>query len=435
MKRSAQIILHIGILMSILMLETVLLYMGCSVQGGEAFHVRIFPWALQVCAICLVNEWLSDRGLPVNVFLFINLLFCAASIYAGFLWIQAVPATTTVRIFQVVFSASLSMYSAYLTWEPEKPQTLIICFDVLIAFFLIYLFMDLVGILLPFAEFETAFLSMTAIVLLSMVLVRTSSGYETQAPTPSGILPVVALIAVCILTAAVFALLISGQVKGLTNALVLILTKLLMGFLYVTGFLFQLLGRFLEWLFHFLPDSEEAAMSMENVLAVPELDSAGEEISFSIPPALLFGALGVICLILLVLLFWHMRGKKLPKKKRRKGSGQLRRTSHCSAFLKNAFARFKENLKLRICLIRKRRTPSALVIRLEQYGQKNEISRLKGESVPAYLKRLAAHPSLSEKADFSAALTELSELVQQEYYSGAPVSLSLELYRRIRAGL
>lgn len=433
MKRSTQMILHMGILLSILMLETTVLYIGCSFRNGETFYIHIFPWALQVCIFYLVNEWLSDRGLSLNVFLCINLLFCAVAVYTSFLWFRITPVTMTVLLLQVLYAVSLVLCGAYFSLAPEKPQTLVICFDLMISFFLLFLFLELMDSLLPFDGFETAFLFISALVLLSMMLVRTSPNAE-KAPSPGSFLPVAALIGLCPVAAAALALLISGQVRHLSDALVLVLAKLLTGIFFVLGLLADLLNALFGWLMTLLPEAETGAVPMENLTEIPDMAAAKEEAAFALPPALLLGALSALVLFLILFLFIRLRGKKLQKKKTYTAHGQVQKTGRFSNALRDALGRFREQVRFRICLIRKRRTPSAMALLVERYGRKMTFPRARNESVPAYLKRLADDPSLTGHPELSDALRELSRLICREYYAGESVTLSAELYKKIRSG-
>lgn len=429
MKRSTQIIIHLGLLLSVLTLGALFLFIGCSIKGSTQITLHIFPLASLICLLYLCNEWLSGKGLPANALVIINIIFCIIAAAAGFFCLQAEPATFAVRVYQSLLPAVLILYSFYFTWFPEKPQSLILSFDSLVAFFLIYLFLDMANILLPEDTLEVSYLIITGIVLFFVILIRISSDEEHSGMLPRGFFPIILLIAGCLLLALAFSLLISGQVKSVTDFFAMILKYLVLGIFWVLGKISDLLGIFFTWLINLLPDPEAGVMDTEiPTIAVPE--AAAEETAITVSPIIVAAVLLTMILLVLFFLFRHLKGKRMLKKNVRKKSGHIQRTWQRPS-VGTLLHRLYENLRFHVRLFRKRKTPAGLLYRIEQHGKKQGRARITGESAPAYLMRLSRLADFTENPDIKQALVSLADLVQREYYAGESQKVSAELYKQV----
>lgn len=431
MKRSSQIILHLGLLISFLMLESILFFIGCSVRGSQQIALHILPLAVPVCLFYLINEWLSDKNLPANLLTILNILFCIAASICGFRLIQSEPASMAVHVCQVLFPVSLVLCGFYYTWYPEKPQSLVLAFDGLIAFFLIYLFLDMAGVLLPSDTLELSCLITMGLVLLSVILIRISSDEEHTGIFPKGFFPVLLLIAGCLFLALGVSLLVSGQVKSVTDFFTMILKYLVFSIFWILGKISDTLGIFFQWLMNLLPDAETAMGNTEIPdLSIQELPT--EETLITVSPTILFIILAVLLAAGFFWLFRHMKGKRMHKKAIHRKSGHITKTWQLPSLL-NLFRSLYKRIRFHVRLFRKRRTPAALAFRIEQYGSHHGKARNTGESAPAYLKRLSELTEYTAKPELSAALLALAELLQEEYYSGKTVQVSSGLYQMIRS--
>lgn len=432
MKRSSQLIIHTGLLLTYLMLLSAFFFIGNSIRGNGIVVLHIFPWMALTVLFLLFNEWLSGRNLPANLLVGINIVLTIGSGAAGFYFLQCTPASFTVHVFQFLFPASLTLAGFYFTWFPEKPQSLVLCFDSLIALFLLYLFMDLADVLQPNDSLERYFLLMTGLVLLLIILLRISSDEERTGTIPRGFFPVILLISGCLLLALTFSLLISGQVKSLTDLAAKILKMIVTGIFWVLGHIADLINAFFLWLMKFLPDAEPIAEAPEAPMTAEMELEMMEEAAFTVSPE---AVLAVLIVILLIGIFWlsrHLKGKRMLKKTVRKAPGKIQRSWKLPS-LHNGLRRIYHAIRFRVRLFRKRKTPSGLVYRIEQYGKLHGQARTAGESAPAYLKRLASQTDYTEKPDILQALITLAELVEMEYYAGQRQKVDTELYQKIKS--
>ncbi|MBR5510142.1 MAG: hypothetical protein IKV59_08830 [Lachnospiraceae bacterium] len=431
MKHSSQIILQLGLLLSFLMLESILFFIGCSIRGSEQITLQLLPLAVLTILFSLFNEWLSGRNLPVNALIFLNLAFCIVAALCGFRCILSEPVTTTVHIFQVIIPVSLVLCGFYYTWYPEKPQSLILAFDGLIAFFLIYLFLDMAEVLLPSDTLELSCLIIMGLVLLAIILIRISTDETHTGIFPKGFFPVLFLITGCLLLALGISLLISGQVRSVTDFFTMLLKYIVFSVFWVLGKISDILGIFFQWLMNLLPDAEIAMSNTEIPdLSIQELPN--EETLITISPVALLIVLAVLVTIGLCWIFLHMRGKRMIKKTLRKKSGQITKTWTMPSPMELLRSLYR-SIQFHIQLFQKRRTPAVLAFRIEQYGKRHGKTRNTGESVPAYLKRLSELLEYKEKPDLAKALTALADLVQEEYYSNTFVQVDPYLYQKIRS--
>lgn len=433
MKRSSQFFLHMGLSLSFIMIESILFYIGCSIRDGESVTIQVLPWASLTLFFLLCNELLSGKELPVNLLVTLNVIFCIISAVSGFFFIKAEPTTFLVHVFQILFPAATTLYGFYFTWYPEKIQSLLLAFDALVAFFLLFLFMDIVGILLPSNGLEIPYLTVTGIVLFLIIFLRIASNEERSKISWQSFIPVVLIIAGVLLLALIFALVISGQVKSITDLLVTILKTIALTALSIFGYISDILGKFFLWLINLLPEAEDAAVRMEQDAFTIPVGEPEEEIAMQIPIEVLIGVVAVVLILGLCFLFYHMRGVRVTKAKARKSPGKIQRSIELpfsfSGILKGAY----ERILYRIRLFQKRKTPAALAILVEEHERHHGRARQTQESAPAYLRRLSGHSDYQEKKAAAQALSELANLLQKEYYTNEEVQVSRRLYKAIRA--
>lgn len=432
MKRSSQLIIHIGLLLTFLMLMSAFFFIGNSIRGSEQIVLHIFPWMVLTTACMFFNEWLSGRNLPANLLVFINAILTIGSGIAGFYFLQTTPSTFTTHVFQFLFPASLALMGFYFTWFPEKPQSLVLCFDSLIALFLLYLFLDLTDILQPNDSLELYFLIMMGLVLLLIILMRMTSDEEHTGTIPKGFFPVILMITGCLLIALIFSLLISGQVKSLTDLVALILKTIITCIFWILGKIADVIGTVFLWLMNFLPDAEPIEDMMEAPITAGEELEMMQEAAFTVAPEVVVAILIAIVVISIIWLNVHLKGKRMLKKVTHKAPGKIQRSWRLPS-LRNGLRKLYQELRFRIHLFRKRKTPSGLLYRIEHYGKLHNQERITGESAPAYLRRLAVLPNYAEKTDIYQALITLAELVQKEYYAGHRQKVDTELYQKIKS--
>ena len=429
MKERTQMILHLGLLLSAIVLEYYLFYLGCSLKSVTRLSFNLPLWIAMVCAFYLVNEAFSRHSLPVNFFLGINVLFAAAAGAASFGLITMEGAGNWARGISVVFTALPVIWGAYLTCEPGKLQTLVLSFDLLLGNFLFYLYIDAATQLLPQSGFEAFYLSGMGFVLLCMIAVRTQSDSDGPAFHLKQVLPVFGLITACLTAALAVALLISGSVKSLSDFFVLLLKTLLYGIGAIFALIGEVLGLFFNWLIAILPDAEADAYTAEAESQFTIEVSETLEEGTHLPAWVLILFLVILALVLVFFIARHFHGQKLQKKKAIKKAGSIRRQSRLLPALAESRKKLLAEIRFRIYLLQHPHTPSALALKAIRLGKKMGLTQETGESLHSFLRRMAEEGDFSNRTvptadtasaheDFSRALVLLADLIQEEYYSG-----------------
>lgn len=432
MKRSAQILLHLGILLSLIMSEGFLLLAGCFMKDFDSLQIHWLPWIALTFVLYLFGEWLSERTLSMNLLMILHTLMISGGALAGLFLIRMTPSSMSASFAGMLALAIPVALGSYFVFFPESLRALVLGLDFLVIFFIFYLFLDLVGVLLPQPNLEQAFFLSMAAVLAILVLVRTSSDMEGSGVSIRNLLPILGFIALLLFLAVLAAVLVSGQVKSITDFFVLILKTIVMGVFWVMGKFSDLISWLVTWLIRLLPDQEAQTFEMEPAAALSGEMEMEEEIA-SLPPALIIGILAVLLLAALLVLFRHFRGRTWRRKNARRKNGSVQKLRPSSPVLPGLAGRALRAVYFRLLLFRKRKTPSGIACRLERHGRKHGLPRRAGESVPSYLRRLSSCPALSLDEKTADAIQELASLLELEYYSGQTFGNQEDLYSLLRS--
>ena len=386
--------------------------------------------AFLLCAY-LLNRAAAARGLSLSLYIVIQLLLSAAGVVLLLRTMRLSPGGTGTRVLMsVIFSVGV-FASSVLAMDPPRLRSLVTCFDTVVFFALILLFLDRV---LELPALETALWTcITAIVTTLAALIfgrveRNGTKASVRGSPAAGRVLIAGVFALMGAFTALLTAFASGGVHSLSEA-ALAAVKWCWGLVVSAAKLvLALLERFIMWLSQFMSDEPVA---LEPPPAGPQIsggDYAMEEMT--LPPWLGYVvlALGAAALIWLLVRMRRERAGGRNTLRRRRPSGSEVRKSGFIRALRELFARLLSALRYRVDCIRFRKTPAGLLAWCERRVPKSE-RRVDTESGSEFLLRLTG---LAVSAEQGAALKTLAELVERSFYSPRPAAVEPELYRAVR---
>lgn len=399
---------------------------------NECSVMRISPALMAAFLLCayLLSRALTSRGISLSLYVLIQLLLSAAGVLLLLRTMHLSPGGSGTRVLMCVIFAGGVFTSAALAVEPPKLSSLVTCFDVVVLFALILL---LLGRFLELPALEPALWTCVAAIAASLGALiagrveREGSRASVRGSPAAGRALIAGVFALMAAAAALLTAFASGGVRSLSEAALAALKWCWGLVVSAAGFVLGLLERFIMWLSQFVNDDPAALGGMPAAPQMPGGDYEMEELT--LPPWLGYAALA-LCAAVLVLLLLRLRRERTASRTvlRRRHTSVEMRQSGLSRALRELWSRLCRALRYRADCIRFRKTPAGLLAWCERRVPKSE-RRALSESGSQFLLRLSASASGAEQ---SAALKELSKLVERSFYSAHPCAVSPELYKTVR---
>ena len=432
MKRSTETLTAFGLMLTYFSFTVWLLSLAVVQNDYDAMKLSLAPPLFYLLAVWLFDRFLAGRGINLSVYALIQL---ALAVGAGLLFAKCtvfLPARTGATVFHSIFYALGVVCAAFTAFEPVKPKTLSICFDILIIMLGLDLLLGSYLDILITREVVAACLTALFVTLIALAAARLDSEGSLSSvsgdPAIGRLLIILGFAAIALITAliAVFAF---GGMQSLSDGLVGALRAGLAAVKSALLWLWQQFDRFMQWLAELFPQDETAAPG-EVLPSMGEMDidtSMGE----ASVPSWMYIAAGIVGAALLGWLIFSMRRLSLRSAApARRTPARAKRESGLSQALSRLLGRLRAALHYRLCCLRYGRTAAGLLAYCERRAGRDERRRPE-ESGEKYLLRLSA---LGYEPELSRALEGLAGVVERTFYSPAPEPVPREIYLAIRRG-
>lgn len=385
--------------------------------------------AVLLCAYYL-NLLIMRRGVPVPLFVLIELALVAAGIFAFVRSTKTEPyELRTVIINCIVYCLGFAV-AAFISWSPTNQNGILMRFDALAVMTAVMLVLDQL-LFMPGAKgsLNMCYVSIvltviSAVSIKSGALAGRGSAVEGNGALGKILLFIVAgIMGVLALLVIIYA---SSGVKSFSEFLLNIIRACINAAKAVLSYLYTLLERFVLWLSQFFSDTPSEAIG-----ALPGVGSAEVEITEEVAvniPVWIYYILAALAAAAIIWLLLRVRKLKTAKiRSRAVVVGKVRRESGLMKALKELWLKLKEEALFRFRCLRYRRSCAGLLVWCEKKSPE-ELSRRSGESGESYLLRIGKVLG----GDSELAFARLAELVERSFYSPRTANVPPELYRTIK---
>ena len=432
MKRSTETLTAFGLMLTYFAFTVWLLSLAVVQNDYDAMSLSLAPPLFYLLAVWLFDRFLAGRGINLSIYALIQL---ALAVGAGLLFAKCtvfLPARMGATVFHSIFYALGVVCAAFTAFEPVKPKTLSICFDVLIIMLGLDLLLGSYLDILITREVVAACLTALFVTLVALAAARLDSEGSLSSvsgdPAAGRLLIILGFAAIAVITALIAVFAFGGMQSfsdGLVGALKAGLAAVKAAFLW----LWRQFDRFMQWLAELFPQDTAAAPG-EVPPAMGEMDidtSMGDAV---IPSWMYIAAGGVGAAVLGWFIFAMRRLSLRSAAPARRTRARIKRESGLSQALSRLLARLRDALRYRFCCLKYRHTAAGLLAYCERQATGDE-RRRPDESGEKYLLRLSA---LGYEPELSRALAELAGAVERAFYSPAPQPVPRELYSAIHRG-
>ena len=402
---------------------------GIDFQFNE-MHLNLVYLTLFSLAVYYMDCFLCSRGLSLGIYAFIQLIFAGAGVALFLFCARLDPAkASTVGISAAVYAANI-LAAAYIAALPVGRGSLTIRFDCLVLMLAILLLLDNYKSFLMTHTAAAACLIAAAATLAALAAQRAEREETKNTAVGNKRAGRIALAAATAAVAAAAALVLAAASGGMSWAAqkgLQFIKWCAAAVKNAAKFIMGVLERILRWLAQFI--NTDAA---QPGIAVSDQDAPGmgfEGAESALPPYMLYIFLGVVVLLLAFVLFKLRREKIVRTRRVRVYRGRERRTSHMGAAIMGVLKAIVDRIKYYVNCIRYRRTAPGLLVWCE-HRAKGEWRRYPGESGENFLRRLSENSQLNDAQ--REAVRELGAAVEEAFYSGRPVTLRSELYKRVK---
>ncbi len=376
-----------------------------------------------------LNTAIMRRGVPVPLFVIIELIMVAAGIFVFVRTTHLVPyETRTVVMNCIVYCLGFAV-TAFLSWMPTNQNGILLRFDALAIMAVVMLVLDYVLVMpgargaLNMCYFCLALTLLSAISLKSGALAGRGGAVEGNPALGRIMLFVVAgIIALLAIIVVAYA---SSGVKSFSEFLLSIISVCVSAVKAVLVFLYGLLERFVNWLVQFMEDTPMEGVGMPGTagMEVPEM----ENVDISMPVWIYYVLAGVAAAVLAYILFRLRRLKTVKVQSRAVVVTKLRRESGLAKALKEMWERLKAAVRFRWNCLRYRRSAPGLLVWCEKKAPE-ELARRTDESGERFLLRLG----LALGGEAEEIFKTLAGIVEKSFYSPRPQPLPLGLYKAVK---
>ena len=369
-------------------------------RSGGIEGVRLFPFLLGSAAVyVLIRLYLRRERSMLSL-----VVLCAVlgTLLAAVLWICFTTFTQAGAWFFVILAVGATVYSAARACvEMPSAAGSLTAMELTTLYFLVFLWIQ------SALGLETVYsLPLLSAVLVSLVEVCYLRLSGAQHNRKSGLFVVAAVLAVFF---ALMGLFLTYGADSLADALVALTHAAIAFWNWLTGLLY----RVLLWLFSLLPEVEvDASVSYAPPEQLKILETA-EPSTASVALIVAAGAgLGIYALFLLLR---HLGAVRIGGKKAAVVGKVERQRFAFFHWLAGMMQAVKDRAVLEWRLLRRRSSPQALYIFLLRSGRSLQVKKGRGESPPAFIRRMAALTEGEEPLRH--ALAELAVALERALYA------------------
>lgn len=411
-------------------------WMFCLSEINLDFNVMSLNYLWLSTALLLayfINRLLLRRGLPVPVFVALQIVFIAAGAVLFTKSIYIEPYYTRTLVFNCIFYCIGYIVAAFIAWSPTNETGLLLRFDGLAVMLIIVLVLDEL-LFMPAADGSALMCAVAlAVTLLAAISMKAGSlrgrGSAVQGNPALGRIMMAVVFIVMALLAALVVLYATSGMKSFTEFALEVINTCAEAVKAALLWIYRQIEGFMLWLSQFFDPGEMEAIGAEQQGGLAPPDAAEEEVG-PVPSWLYYvlAGLGAALLGYIVFRLRHVRVGKLHIR-RAVVLTELRRESGLKKALAELWAKLISALRFKWNCLSRRRTAPGLLVWCERKVDAS-LRRKADESGESFLRRAGQ----SYGDELGKALDELALLVERSFYSPRPAAVPAELYKTIKRG-
>ncbi len=376
-----------------------------------------------------LNIVIMRRGLPVPLFVLIELAFVAAGIFAFVRSVYLVPyELRTVILNCIIFCLGFAV-TAFLSWSPTNQNGILLRFDALAVMIVIMLVLDHV-LVIPGARGALNMCYVTLVLtVLSAVSLKSGSlagrGGAVEGNPALGRIMLFVVAGVIALLALLVVIYAASGVKSFSEFLLSAINLCIDAVKTALIYLYGLLERFVRWLSQFAKDTPMESVGMPGVGSV--VTEPTEDVDISIPVWIYYVLAAIAAAVLAFILFRMRKVRTVKVASRAVVVTKLRRESGLAKALRELWQKLKAALRFRWNCLRYRRSAAGLLVWCEKKAPE-PLARRTDESGERFLLRLG----MSLGGEAANTLSELAGLVERSFYSPSSVKAPAGLYKAVK---
>lgn len=400
-------------------------------------QIGYLPWLCCGLAGYLVNSAFLRRPRAVPSIAALNVLIAAGEASVLFLFSSGIASLPLLAVFvsAVLFSVGRG---CYLVFNPVLPKQRLTYTEA--SFFLVlwFYFLQTGGISFP-TSYDFILFFVLTLNLVVLAKFRITSGGEN--PNFSGrwtAFLMISVSAVLSLSLLLFTGFVSGGLRFLTSGTIDLIATVIGTVLNAAAFCFN-------FLLSLIPNPSSSSMTPPDEilkglhLGKKKVPETSENPAVLMVLTVILAAAAVAGIVFLLFRFRRIRvsvssGEKQPDSKKKR--------LHQLALLKRWLRAVLFRIRFLLISIKRRKTAAGLLLALEKFGSRRKLPRAGGETIRAYVNRLARSTALSEDGAVSPLFARLCDELDFGYYSGgadcpsrlSPAELSLMKKKIRKAG-